>query len=398
MPAPTWTDADWLKDPKLKTFATRRQAEFIDAVLKHGTMIAAAKALGVQPSVLSESLKRAREAAAKRGYSPAHDMHHTVPDGFKVKGVSTYYDKEGMPRGQWVKSSEDAERAEALLRAFVEHLTEEARALYPSSPAPSAANSDVLACYLFGDPHFGMRGLKDDGADDFDTDEADRLTRAGIDRLAEAMPDAEQALLIVIGDNTHSNDGSHKTPGHGNPLDMDYGGHSRAMLISAKAWSYACRRLLAKHAKVKLWFMPGNHDPDASFALALCLSMYFEGEPRIEVDLSRGLYRCMRFGKVLIGAHHGHGAKQADLPLLMAVDNAEDWGASTVRYVYQGHIHHDSVKEIQGVRVESIRTLAGKDAWHAGQGYRSMRDTRGIVHHKDYGEIERHTVSAAMLS
>lgn len=35
---------------------------------------------------------------------------------------------------------------------------------------------------------------------------------------------------------------------------------------------------------------------------------------------------------------------------------------------------------------------------HAGQGYRSMRDTRSIVHHKDYGEVERHTVSAAMLA
>jgi len=56
------------------------------------------------------------------------------------------------------------------------------------------------------------------------------------------------------------------------------------------------------------------------------------------------------------------------------------------------------VKEVQGVRIESLRTLAGRDAWHTAEGYRSMRDTRVIVHHAEYGEIERHTVSAAMLA
>jgi hypothetical protein len=55
------------------------------------------------------------------------------------------------------------------------------------------------------------------------------------------------------------------------------------------------------------------------------------------------------------------------------------------------------VKEIQGVRMESLRTLAAKDSWHAAQGYRSLRDTRSIVYAADYGEIERHTCSAAML-
>jgi hypothetical protein len=47
--------------------------------------------------------------------------------------------------------------------------------------------------------------------------------------------------------------------------------------------------------------------------------------------------------------------------------------------------------------VETLRTLAAKDAWHTAKGYRSMRDTRLIVHHKDCGEIERHTCAVARL-
>lgn len=384
-------------DERLKDFAAPRQSAYVDAVNLHGSASAAARALGVDKGVLCKSIAALKAKAARMGYAPDHDMRHTVPDGFKVKGVSTYYDREGKARGQWVKSAEDKARTEELIREFVAHLMEDARGLAPITPAPGRVLSDLMAVYLFGDPHFGMRALADEAGDDFNLPEADRLTRAGIDGLASAAPDTEEALLVVIGDNTHANDSSNRTPGHGNQLDTD-GRHHQAVLASARAWTYAARRLLSKHQRGRVWFMPGNHDPDAAYALALCLSMYFEGEPRIEIDLSPSLYRYLRFGKVLIGGHHGHGAKQADLPLIMAVDRPEDWGQTTFRFVYMGHIHHDSVKELQGVRVESIRSLAPKDAWHAGQGYRSLRDTRVIVHHKDYGEVERHTCSVAMLA
>lgn len=386
-------------DEALKDFAwvTDRQREYIDAVNRHGSASKAAASLGIDKAMVCRSINAIKKRASGQGHSPEHDMCRTVPDGFKVKGVSTYYDSEGKARGQWVKSAEDRARSEELIREFVAHLMEEARGLAPFTPAPIRVLSDLMAVYLFGDPHFGMKALAAEAGDDFNLPEADRLTRAGIDRLADAAPDTEEALLVVIGDNTHANDSSNRTPGHGNQLDVD-GRHHEAVLASAKAWTYAARRLLTKHQRVRVWFMPGNHDPDTAYALALCLSMYFESEPRIEVDLSPSLYRYLRFGKVLIGGHHGHGAKQGDLPLIMAVDRPEDWGQTAFRFVYMGHIHHDSVKEVQGVRVESIRSLAAKDAWHAGQGYRSLRDTRVIVHHKDYGEVERHTCSVAMLS
>jgi hypothetical protein len=46
---------------------------------------------------------------------------------------------------------------------------------------------------------------------------------------------------------------------------------------------------------------------------------------------------------------------------------------------------------------ESFRTLAAKDAWHSGQGYRSGRDMKCIILHKEFGEIGRQTVNLAML-
>jgi hypothetical protein len=117
----------------------------------------------------------------------------------------------------------------------------------------------------------------------------------------------------------------------------------------------------------------------------------------VTIDLDPNVFWYYKFGKVLIGATHGDTCKTDKLPAIMACDRSEDWGQTRFRYYYHGHIHHDSVKELPGCMVESFRTLAARDAWHSGAGYRSGRDMRCIVHHKDFGEIERHRCDVAML-
>jgi hypothetical protein len=47
--------------------------------------------------------------------------------------------------------------------------------------------------------------------------------------------------------------------------------------------------------------------------------------------------------------------------------------------------------------VETHRTLASTDAWHAGQGYRSEKDMNAIVYHRDHGEIQRTRFDMGML-
>ena len=72
--------------------------------------------------------KRLKDKAAKQGYSPEHDMHHTVPKGFTVKGVSTYYNDEGQPTGQWVKSQSDPQALfEQALEDFKQGLVDDVK-------------------------------------------------------------------------------------------------------------------------------------------------------------------------------------------------------------------------------------------------------------------------------
>jgi len=85
------------------------------------------------------------------------------------------------------------------------------------------------------------------------------------------------------------------------------------------------------------------------------------------------------------------------LPAVMAADRPQDWGQTEFRYWLTGHIHHDSKIEAPGCMVESFRTLAAKDAYASYGGWRSGRDTKVIVYHKDFGEVERHTIALAQM-
>lgn len=386
-----------MQDETLLQFATAREAELLAAVEEHGGQRAAAKALGINQSVISTALARLHARAAKRGYSPEHDMTRTVPDGFRVRGVSTYYNKEGKAAGQWVKSAVDRERTEQLMREAVKALSEDVRGLSPLVPAPARAMADLMAVYPFGDPHFGMYAWAEEAGDDFDVDIARRLTLGAVDRLVATAPAAQIGVVLLLGDVFHMNDQKNITPGHGHQLDVD-SRFVRVLRVGIETYRHAIQRALEKHERVVVRCVAGNHDPQAIWSLAFTLAAFFENNPRVEVDLNPSKFWYFQHGKVLIASTHGDTAKHEQLGPIMAADMPQSWGATEYRYWYTGHVHHAQVKEFPGVVCESFRTLAANDAYAAGHGYRAGRDMVCIVHHREYGEIERHRCDIAMLA
>jgi UDP-2,3-diacylglucosamine pyrophosphatase LpxH len=382
---------------ELRQFATPRQLEYLDAIEQHGGQRKACKALGLNRSTMQEAIYRLKKAAARKGYSPEHDMTKTVPDGFMVKGVSTYYDQEGKPRGQWVKSSADMDRQAELMRIAVAALSEEVKGLAKPVKEPAKASSDLLCVYPMGDPHFGLYAWAKECGDNFDLNEARRLTLGAVDRLVASSPAADTALLLLLGDIFHANDQTNQTPAHKHQLDVD-SRFVHVLQVGIETFRHAIRRLLEKHQRVVVRCCPGNHDPQAVWALAFTLAAYFDNEPRVEIDLSPAAHWFFRFGKVLIGSTHGDKSKAEQLLGVMAADRAQDWGLTKHRHWYCGHVHHSSVKEYPGVTVETFRTLAASDAYAAGHGYRAGRDMRLIVLHSEHGEIERHRADIGMIA
>jgi UDP-2,3-diacylglucosamine pyrophosphatase LpxH len=381
-------------DPKLREFATVRQLEYVEAIEQHGSLSAAARALGVARGSMQDSLRHLKKRAAQRDGTLHRSQ--TVPDGYTIKGSSTYFDKDGNPAGQWLKTTVDTQRQAELMRAAVAALSKDVAGMAPIVAAPATTNADLLAVYPLGDPHFGMYAWAKETGDDFDLKTARRLTMGAVDRLVSSAPAAETAIILPLGDIFHANDQTNQTPAHKHQLDVD-SRFVHVLQVGIETFRHCILRALEKHSRVVCRFVSGNHDPQAVWALAFTIAAYFDKEPRVEVDLSPSAHWFYRFGKVLIGATHGDKSKAEQLLGVMACDRAEDWGQTRHRYWYCGHVHHSSVKEFPGVTVETFRTLAASDAYAAGHGYRAGRDMRAIILHREHGEVERHRCDIGML-
>ena len=375
---------------------TERQAEIIQAVEKHGGKRAAARALGVAEVTVRNSIKRAELAAARQGYSPPHDMTRTVPDGFRVKGVSTYYGADGKPAAQWVKSQIDHERQEELMREAVQALCESVKPVKPVK-APKEGLEHLLSVYPVGDHHVGMYAWHEDAGGDYDTDKAQALLSGAMDYLVDSAPHSETAVVALLGDFLHYDSFESVTPKSRNQLDSDTR-YPLVVRVGARTVRYAIEKALRKHKRVHVIVAGGNHDPTSMVWLREMLATLYEKEPRVAVDRSPALFHYHRFGKVLIGVHHGDKVqKYENLAMLMAADRAKDWGETTHRYFYTGHIHQDRAKDLAGVSVESFQILAPADAWAQGQGYRPMQSMKRIDYHAEYGEVARAKVTPEML-
>ena len=191
-------------DPGFKDYATPTQWAAYLASDEYGGGRKAEAALGKANDAISGPIRRMKAYAASMGYAPEQDMTHLVPDGFRVKGVSTYYDSEGQPRGQWVKSTADANSAIEAIRELIADMAAGVKGMVPLTPAPERNNDDLLALYGIGDPHFGMYSWAAETGNDFNLEEAERLTTGAIDRLVSSGPPAGTALLLNVGDFFHA--------------------------------------------------------------------------------------------------------------------------------------------------------------------------------------------------
>jgi hypothetical protein len=392
MPAPTYR-----VDERYKQYATESQAKYLDAINEHKSMGAAAAALGVNPSTVRGALEQVKKKAAIFGFSPEHDMVRPVPETHVAKGISTYYNKDGKPTAQWVKSSLIDAKREEVVRESLKALAESVAGLSPVIPGPEHSEADLAAVIPVGDPHFGLYVWAQECGQDFDTDIARKLSIAAVDRLVSSAPACSVGVLLLLGDILHANDQTNQTPAHKHQLDVDTR-FVRVVKVTVETWRHAIHRMKERFGKVVVKLLPGNHDPTAVWALAYALHAYFSSDPAVEVDLGPSKFWYYEFGNVLIGSTHGDTVKPERLPGIMAADRHAEWGRTKFRYWYTGHIHSKNAIEFPGCQWESFRTLAPADSYAASHGYRSGRDMVLIVQHREFGEVERHRVDVGMLA
>jgi hypothetical protein len=385
-------------DVRLKEFCTTpRQAEYIDAVNTHRGVLAAADALGIGFQGISRAISEVRRRAALAGLAPEHDMSHTVPDGFKVKGVSSLY-VDGKLSSQWVKSTADDARREQAIRDAFEAMAQELPRLGPIAPNLGTFEANLATLYTLTDSHVGMLAWATEGGADWDLNIAEATLVGCFAQMVAAAPAARIGFVNQLGDFLHYDSAvAPVTPMHGHVLDSD-GRFSKMVSTAVRVLRRVIDLALAKHEKVIVLMAEGNHDMASSVWLRVMFRALYENEPRVEVIDSELPYYVYQHGKTMLAFHHGHLKKNDQLPILFAAQFPQIWGNTSKRYAHCGHRHHAEEKEHSGLTVIQHPTLAARDAYAARGGWIAERAVTAITYHSEYGQVARNTVVPEMLA
>lgn len=380
---------------EIAELATPAQLRAWDAVQEHGSITAAAKALGLDRRGVTRSYRSLESKLAAKGYAPTLNLEGgRFPDSQRLRGVSTLYDKEGNVTQQWVKTEKEDARLE-VWREIIDELKEEIVPL-PAIDPPPQREADLCAVYPIGDHHLGMLSWDRETGADWDLEIGERMLERAVDYLVTSAPACRKALVVFLGDFMHYDSFEAVTPTNRNLLDAD-GRFPKLVRAAIRSMRDTIQRVARRHTNVRVIIEIGNHDLSSSIFLMEVMAQLFSGSPGITVDTSPSPFHYFEFGHNLIGVHHGHGAKPEKLSGIMAADRPREWGRTEHRLWLTGHVHTQRVFDYPGVRVESCRVLAPSDAWSHGRGYRAGRGMQGIILHATHGEVGRATVNPAMF-
>jgi hypothetical protein len=382
-------------DPNLYDYCTPRQRETLEAIDRLGSARAASLALGMNIGGASETYLCVKRKAAKKGYAPEHYFTRPVPEGYVAKGVSTYYNAEGKPSGQWVKASLSHQALVDAIREAVDGFKDE---ILPASVivAPAAAEDHLCNLYTFTDYHLGMLAWHKEGGSDWNISLAEKTIISALSQMIDQSPKAHTAVLNIQGDFLHTDGKTPVTPASKHVLDAD----SRFPKIRRSAIR-VIRSLVAmslqRHQEVHLIIAEGNHDEESAGWLSDLFAVHYEDEPRLSVSDAVLPFYVFEWGNTMLGVHHGHKVKNESLPLLFAAQFPQEWGRTTRREIHCGHRHHRDEKEYNGVTVVQHPTLAARDAYAARGGWIADRAAWAITYHKRFGAVGRVMITTEML-
>jgi len=386
--------------------STDRQRETLRLYIEHGgnahdvERATAGSDNQLFASNINRLIRNLKIKAGKAGYGEHYMANVKLPDHMFVERTTTRIDRdketgEISVGQQYIKTNT---KAEDIYTKMIEAWGEYANTLPKAklTPPPECCEADLLCDYTIGDAHIGMYAWAREAGDDWDLEKGVDILRKGINHLISASPKAETAFILDVGDFLHADNQSNETSHSGNKLDVD-GRYSKVQEAAIRCIIDMIDMALQKHSKVIYRSVIGNHNEHVAKMMNITIKLKYENEPRLEVMDSPAMHNYYQFGVNLLADTHGHTSKSADLPLLMATDAPEMWAQTVNRVWRTGHVHHESVKEYSGAKVITYRTLTPKDAWHAGAGYRSNRDMRCTIYHRENGTVGMNVVNPTML-
>ncbi len=344
---------------------------------------------------------------SQRGASAAFDIPRTtlrrhlsnveIPDGFNVKGTSTLYDSDGAVKVQWVKTTADAERQQAIREAALAAMLEDIPKPHGIPCKTTHSADDLLNTYIITDYHLGMLAWAEETGEDWDTQIAEDLLILWFESAIAQAPNASVGLLAQLGDFLHWDGMAALTPESRHILDADTR-FQNVVRVAIRVLRRIIDMMRQKYPHVHIIMADANHDPAGGVWMREFFAAMFEGDETVTIDTSPDTYYCYLHGDTSLFFHHGHKRKIGNVASVFAAKFREEWGNSKKAYAHTGHLHHMKVDESNNLMViEQHRTLAAKDAYASRGGWMAGRSASVITYAKEFGEVGRVTISPDMF-
>ena len=243
------------------------------------------------------------------------------------------------------------------------------------------------------DPHCALMSLQDihfgkEGNDTIDKDFED--TVKNLVQRAHAIHYLETMYFVVGGDLINMDTFTGTTTG-GTPVDNCMSA-TEAYIQAFDAMHWAITYIKAFCNNLIVVYVPGNHDRLSSFHLAHALSKSIEND-KITWDVKYE-ERKVHVWKNNFNAFE-HGDKRSkNNPLIFASEYPEQWGATTNRTLFKGHIHTDrkveymTSNETAGFIEKTLPSLGKADYYHHSNKFTGNRRSGKLeIQHPTMGNI-----------
>jgi len=245
------------------------------------------------------------------------------------------------------------------------------------------------------DTHFGKYATRAETGELYNLGIAEARCKEGVTKLLEkAAGFPIDKFALQLGNDMLHVDNTRRTTTSGTPQDTD-GMWYEAYQVAKRTQIEIIEGLLLI-ADVHCVFNPSNHDYAMGYALFDSIVTHFAKAKNFTADGSMAHRKYLSYGNSLIGTTHGDGAKLDKLVYLMAHEAPEHWGKAVHRNWYTHHVHNmesikfKSGKDFIGCTLESMRTQATADSWHAKEGWKGApKSMAAFIHSKQGGQEAR---------
>jgi len=197
-----------------------------------------------------------------------------------------------------------------------------------------------------------------------------------------AQHDWKDILIILGGDIAHV-DNINSTTTRGTQLE------TTDLMASVDEMEQYFEPIVTQASKysrhVQVIYAKGNHDIGIGYMFARILEKSFSKTDNVDFDISLEQYKAYTLGNNFIGATHGNKG-QKNYVANFASRFSVQWGQSTNRELYTGHLHNELSKDLGGFIQRQVSTRKPTDAWTDDLGVVSTKSFEVVAYNENETE------------